>query len=373
VATVKVQDTRGVPDQPREQTDESLRVEREQADAEVEKKQAAVEKEADKVVRTARHLADEVVQDARKDADLAHPPSAGGAGDVERERARADVLLDETRSKEDASLLAQREERNRYLASFLAVEREATDADLTRERDHSDSLVEARDEFLATVSHDMRNLLAGLGVNATLLFKDAPDGPEGDSVRRHAAASQRLVARLDRLVNDLLDVASIDAGKLGLRPERVDVGKILRETLDAFEPIALTKGVTLDGAAAEMPVDTQLDGGRVLQVLANVVSNALKFTPSGGRISISVVSDKDQLQFSVTDNGIGIPAEALPTVFERFRQVRPDRRGLGLGLHISKCIVEAHGGRMWAESKLGAGSTFYFSLPSSPAAVAPKK
>jgi signal transduction histidine kinase len=356
----------------REKTDESLRVERALADAGVLKKQAAVEAEADKVVQTARQLADEVVQDARDDADLAQPPSATGAAGVERERARADVLLDDRRSQEDAALLAQREERSRYLASFLAVEREATDADLIRERDHSDSLVATRDEFLATVSHDMRNLLAGLGLNATLLFKDAPDGPDGDGVRRHAAASQRLVTRLDRLVGDLLDVASIDAGKLGLLPERVDIGKILRETLEAFEPIALTKGVTLDGVAAEMPVDTQLDGGRVLQVLANLVSNALKFTAAGGRVSIAVVAEKNQLQFSVTDTGVGIPAEDLLTVFERFRQVSRDRRGLGLGLHISKCIVEAHGGRMWVESQVAFGSTFHFSLPASPAAVAPK-
>jgi len=115
-------------------------------------------------------------------------------------------------------------------------------------------------------------------------------------------------------------------------------------------------------------VEAQLDGGRILQVLANLVSNAIKFTPAGGRVSIRVVADRNDIQFSVSDTGIGIPDQALSAVFERFRQLSKDRRGLGLGLHISKCIVEAHGGRMWAESVVGVGSTFHFVLPASPAA-----
>jgi signal transduction histidine kinase len=353
---------------PRDQTDDSLRVERERADAGVAEKRATVEEEADEVVRTARRLADVVVQAARKEADLEHPPSAIEGAHAHRERARADALLEDKRSDEDAALEGQRAERSRYLADFLAVEREATDADLIRERDHSDSLVSTRDEFLATVSHDMRNMLSGLGLNAGLLLKHSPEGPDGDKIRRHAAASQRLVARMNRLVNDLLDVVSIDAGKLSLLPESVGLGKILRETLEAFEPLALAKGITLEGVAATAPLEAQLDGGRVLQVLANLVSNAIKFTSAGGRISIRVVAEKNDIQFSVSDTGIGIPEEALSAVFERFRQLSKDRRGLGLGLHISKRIVEAHGGQMWAESKVGLGSTFHFRLPAVPAA-----
>jgi signal transduction histidine kinase len=359
----------GAEHESRDQTDESLRVERERADAGVAEKRASVDEEADKVVQTARRLADDVVQDARIEADLAHPPSSANAAKVDRERARADVVLEDKRSSEDATLHEQRAERSRYLADFLAVEREATDADLIRERDYSDSLVSTRDEFLATVNHDIRNLLGGLGLNAELLLKHAPEGPGGDRVRRHAAASQRLVARMTRLVNDLLDVASIDAGKLSVVSELVEIGKILRETLEAFESVALAKGVALDGDAGAIPFHAQLDGGRVLQVLANLVSNAIKFTPAGGRVSISVLAERSEVQFSVSDTGIGIPEGALPAVFERFRQISKDRRGLGLGLHISKCIVEAHGGRMWAESTVGVGSVFHFALPASQASA----
>jgi len=361
----------GAPPGPRDQTDDSLRVERDRADAGVADKRAALEEEADQVVRTARRLADGVVEDARKEADLEHPPSAAEGAKVDRQRRRADGLVEDQRLEEDVALQKQRAERSLYLADFLAVERQATDADLIRERDYSDSMVSSRDEFLATVSHDMRNLLGGLGLNAGLLVKHSPEGPGGDKIRQHAAASQRLVARMTRLVNDLLDVVSIDAGKLSLLPESVGLGKILRDTLEAFEPVALAKGVTLEGVVAAPSLEAHLDGGRVLQVLANLVSNAIKFTPAGGRVSIRVVAERNDIQFSVSDTGLGIPEEALSTIFERFRQLSKDRRGLGLGLHISKCIVQAHGGRMWAESKVGFGSTFHFALPGSTVGSAP--
>ena len=106
-----------------------------------------------------------------------------------------------------------------------------------------------------------------------------------------------------------------------------------------------------------------LDAGRILQVLANLVSNAMKFTPVGGRISVRAREENGQLVFTVSDTGMGIPEDALQAVFERFHQVSQDRRGLGLGLYISKRIVEGHRGRIWAESKLGSGSTFHFALP----------
>jgi signal transduction histidine kinase len=168
---------------------------------------------------------------------------------------------------------------------------------------------------------------------------------------------------MSRLVNDLLDVASIEAGKVALLIEESDVADVLRDTLEAFEPLAAAKGVSLS-AEAELPTCVgRFDSGRVLEVLANLVSNALKFTTSGGRVSIRVAREGSDLHFAVADTGTGIPEDALLGVFEKFKQVAKDRRGLGLGLYISKGIVEAHGGRMWGESQLGAGSTFHFAIP----------
>jgi signal transduction histidine kinase len=349
----------------REQTDESLRVERDKADARIATTKTATDDEANRVVRVARDLADRVVQDARDHADLTRPPSVPG-GTIDRARELADARLEDTRSDADAKLEEQRADRARYLADFLAVEREATDEDMTRERDIADRLVSSRDELLANVSHDIRSLLGALGMNTDLLLKHAPEGPAGDRMRRYAVANQRLAARMNRLVNDLLDVSSIDGGRISLLIEPVELAKILRDTVEAFETIASTKGIALDASIADAPARAYMDGGRVLQVLANLISNAIKFTPAAGRVSIRVRAERSEIVFSVTDTGIGIPSAELPRVFERFRQISKDRRGLGLGLHISKSIIEAHGGRVWAESEVGAGSAFHFALPQPP-------
>lgn len=351
----------------REQTDISLKVERDNADAAVSKKSAQVEQDANDVLLLARDRADEIVRDARDEADrLLGAATAAATGTSGQERTRADALLERERARADALLAKERAERKRYLAEFLAVERDATDEDLTGERAHADTLIAARDEFLANVSHDLRSLLSGLALTATLLVKHAPDGADGEKYRRHALRSQRMIARMNRLVSDLLDMASIEAGKLAVVPEEIDVAEIVRDALEAFEPIAAAKGITLDADAATRPLRARVDGDRILQVLANLVSNAIKFTPAGGEVSITVSVEKNELQFAVRDTGIGISADALERVFERFHQVRSGHhRGLGLGLHISKFIIEAHGGRMWADSETGAGSTFRFALPAS--------
>lgn len=351
----------------RDLTDESLRVERDKADAGVTLTREALEEAADEVVRLARQRADEVIQTARDDADRELPPqSTATEARSERARTEADDLLEYERANADAVLKYERAERKRYLADFLAVEREATDTDLIGERKHADTAIAARDAVLATVSHDLRSLLGGLSLNAEMLVNHAPDGKSGDKTRRHAATSQRLVSRMNRLVNDLLDITSIEAGRLALLPEPVEVTKLLSDTLEAFEPIAVAAGITLDADAVDLPPHATLDGGRILQVLANLISNAIKFTPAQGRISIRITAEAGEIHFAVQDTGIGIPEAALPSVFERFRQVSADRRGLGLGLYISKSIIEAHGGRMWAESTLAVGSTFHFALRAEP-------
>ena len=359
----------------RDQTDESLRAERESVDALATKTRVVLETRADAVVQLARDRADLLVQTARDDADQdrVRGPHSTVATEalLEEERSRADLLLEHERSSADSIVARERAAGKRYLATFLAAEREATDEDLTGERAHADTVVATRDEFLATVSHDLRSLLGGLSLNAALLVADATDGPGGDRMRKHAATSARLVARMDRLINDLLDVASIEAGKLALIHEEVELADILRDTIEAFEPIAAARRVVLQVDAEDTPLRARVDSGRILQVLANLLSNAIKFTPAEGRVSLRLCSEGTDLHIAVSDTGIGVPAEELEAIFERFRQLGKDRRGLGLGLHICKSIVEAHGGRMWAESELGAGSTFHVTLPASIQHVVP--
>jgi signal transduction histidine kinase len=347
----------------REQTDESLRTEREKADTAAEKKHQSLEDEADEVVRIARERADQVVRTARDSVDRERPESAAADAAFERERNREDVVLARERSTADAVLDVERSSRKRYLAEFLAVEREATDQDLMEERADADTVIATRDEFLATVSHDLRSLLGGLSLNAQLLVEQASDNPLGAMMLKQASSSQRLLARMNRLVNDLLDMVSLDAGQLGLVREQVDVRSILQDTLEAFEPIARAKRVALSFDLEEPHLLARLDSDRIVQVLANLVSNAIKFTPADGLVSIRIRGEEGEVRFSVSDTGIGIAEDDLATVFDRFRQVSKDRRGLGLGLYISKGVVEAHGGKMWAESRPGSGSTFHFAVP----------
>jgi signal transduction histidine kinase len=189
------------------------------------------------------------------------------------------------------------------------------------------------------------------------------DGSDQKTVA-YAERLQRTGARMGRLIGDLVDVASIEAGKLAVSREVADPVLVVTEAVDTFQAQATSRGISL---AAELhtplPV-VAFDSARILQVLANLVSNAIKFTPLNGKIVVGVDCVDGQLRFGVSDTGQGIPRDKLEAVFERFLQVTAnDRRGVGLGLYISKCIVQGHGGRIWAESTPGKGSTFSFTIP----------
>jgi signal transduction histidine kinase len=175
---------------------------------------------------------------------------------------------------------------------------------------------------------------------------------------------QRYAARMNRLIGDLVDVASIDAGQLKVVPVLADWPALIEEVAALFQPSALAQGITFEIALAERSLAMRFDHDRMLQVLANLIANSLKFTPRGGTIRVEVERRTDELCCAVHDTGSGIPAHMLEAIFQRFWQVRSDdRRGVGLGLYITRCIVEAHRGRIWAESTEGVGSTLRFTLP----------
>jgi signal transduction histidine kinase len=219
---------------------------------------------------------------------------------------------------------------------------------------------------LAVVAHDLKNPLNAVTRAAALIAKGAPPGPDGERTRRQASIIARATERMDRLIHDLVDVSAIDAGRLTLDRQPLRVGALVGEALEAMTPLAHGKQLTLERqlGADEEALSIFADRERLLQVLANLVGNAIKFTDAGGRITVAVTRADDGVQLAVRDTGQGIASEDLPHLFDGFWRVRGRRRdGTGLGLWIVKGLVEAHGGAVSVETEVGVGSTFTFTVP----------
>ncbi|MBA3641450.1 MAG: HAMP domain-containing histidine kinase [Acidobacteria bacterium] len=339
----------------RAQTDQSLRLEREKVDDALSEHLAAIEETADTVIATARRRADTLLAAARADTDR-HSQATGATSLIGRERNREDAAVTRERAVADQTL---REERAEPI-ELLVRERGDTDNDLSVERERADLALVTRDQVLAIVSHDLRDML-GVVLGFAALIEKVPSGDQATSYARRIGRSG---VRMERLVGDLVDVASIAAGALAVTREQADLTPVIIEAVDTFHQRAADAGVRLAVDLAPSLTGAAFDPARVLQVLTNLLTNAIKFSPPAGVVVVRASRVGDDIQVSVSDEGSGIPADKIEVVFERFLQVRQDdRRGVGLGLYIAKCIVQGHGGRIWADSQLGQGSTFSFTLP----------
>ena len=351
------------PSPEREQTDESLRVEREKADDALGDGPSVIDETADAVISKARARADAVLAAARAKVDrrsASDPQVLQSRKSIAVERLMEDQALRAERTDADDAL---REERAEH-AAVLAVERAETDKDLSRERERADHAVATRDEFLGLVSHDLRNMLAAAVGFAGLIETEASRENRAAKILDYTQRIQRSGGRMNRLIGDLVDLASIEAGVLAVTREPADPSHLVAEAVESFHAQAATSGISLVSEVVPPLSHVAFDSARILQVLVNLLSNAIKFTPRGGTVRVRVECVGPELRFAVRDTGVGIPTDKLEVVFERFVQLaRNDRRGVGLGLYISKCIVQGHGGRIWAESGPGEGSTFAFSLP----------
>ncbi|MEP6731364.1 MAG: ATP-binding protein [bacterium] len=219
----------------------------------------------------------------------------------------------------------------------------------------------ARDQMLGVVAHDLRNPLHTI-LMATSLLEDGME--PGTAIQRQVAMVNRAGERMNRLIQDLLDVQRVDSGRLEIEVHSVPARALLIDAHEMLRPLAEKDGLTLTiDVSSPMPA-VSADVHRVQQVLSNLVGNAIKFTPRGGSILLRGEALGDEVRFQVADTGPGIAADQLPHIFGQFWQAtRTDRRGIGLGLAISKGIVESHGGRIWVESVLAQGSSFFFTLP----------
>ncbi|HEX2687400.1 MAG TPA: HAMP domain-containing sensor histidine kinase [Kofleriaceae bacterium] len=239
----------------------------------------------------------------------------------------------------------------RRLNAQYAREREATEI--------ARRAVAARDELLAVVSHDLRTPLQAVTMGANMLDEVATSA----AMRRPLAVISAAVERMQHLIDELIDVARLEQHGLELRRERCSGGDLIESAASLFHARAAKAQIEVT-CCADAPTSLVVDRERILQVLTNLVSNALRYTPSGGKIAMSVEAANEAVKFAVSDTGPGIPEDQVPHLFDRYWQGGVKKRGsLGLGLYICKQIVDAHGGQLGVATELGRGSTFWFMLP----------
>jgi signal transduction histidine kinase len=300
-------------------------------------------KRADEATKGERGVHDSVTQGERKRSDDA----------VHVQRTQQDAGRDEhaRRADTDEKLGAER----------LGVDRAVTFLGSTEQAlSLAEAEIERRSNVLAMVAHELRNPLAIISMNADFIADRVLD----EEVREPATEVQHSVARMSRLLQDLIDLARIEGGSFRIVKRPVDVGTLLNEILAAYGPLSSKRGLNLVCEAREPGIVATFDHDRIVQVLSNLICNAMKFTAPGGTVSLLMERRDDHIELAVKDTGAGMPAQALPHVFNRFWQGSSEpATGLGLGLYICEKIVSAHAGRIWVESELGRGTTFRFTLP----------
>ena len=289
--------------------------------------------------------------------------------DLQRLREMLERNLEKQRLRaERQSLVARLKDSNRYLMRQHAALRRADEEILQVNRQLEQSN-RYKSEFLANMSHELRTPLnAILGFSEILLdvTMNLTVGERTEFLRNIHSSGQHLLG----LINDILDLAKIEAGKMELKAEEMRVAEALQEVTAILEPMARQQGLQLTTIGAVEASVIKADRSKFKQVLYNLLSNAVKFTPPPGQITITVKDASDQLTISVQDTGIGMKGEDLPKLFREFEQIDGSytRRyqGTGLGLALCRRFVQMHGGRIWAESKFGKGSTFTFTIPREP-------
>ena len=238
--------------------------------------------------------------------------------------------------------------------------RSALALDNARLFEQAQTAVQLREQVLAVVSHDLRTPLGTIEMAATSLAAHAADS----QTAKLAAMIQRASCRMTSMIRDLLDFASIERGQLSLHIETHDARALTSEAVASMQPFAADRRLELEADGADSPALVPCDRDRILQVFANLIGNAVKFTEPKGLIRVACTVEPSRIVFSVRDTGRGIAEDVLPRIFDRYwSSVHGGRESFGLGLAIAKGIIESHGGVIWAESKVGHGTTFFFTLP----------
>jgi two-component system, sensor histidine kinase and response regulator len=293
--------------------------------------------------------------------DLTLQALRGGAYDFIQKPIERDYLIASLQRAIKTRQLSRQVEAQRLALEQHAATLEQTVQERTRE------LIEAnraKDEFISIASHELNTPLTSMKLLTQMTRRQLER--TGLPIGKHMERMERAIVRMEQLINDLLDVSRIEAGKLTMRLESCHLQEICHQVVDE-QAAATNRVITFTGPDA--PVQVELDIDRIGQVITNLLSNALKYSPATAPVSLTLEQDAERAILCVRDEGSGIPAEALPHIFDRFYRVpgvevqSGSGVGLGLGLHICREIVERHRGHIWAESAVGSGSAFYVSLP----------
>lgn len=367
----------------RQQTDESLFLERGKTDDSLGSYNHSAEGKTDKVVKEERQGADEARLQRRRRADVKRD-----GVQLSAERRIEDKEIEKERSSMDLALVHERSEKERLMTKFLSLERGETDKNLLGERNQTDlelgrsagvlkveqaahsqtrSALTTREEFVAIVSHDLRNPIGTILAASQLLLDDESFNGIGEEAKKWIEMIKRNAMASLRLITDILDMERIVDGKIQLHLTVNPMNELIKESLESQEHVAKAKGITLKFEAMDSSNFVPCDKDRISQVLSNLIGNALKFTPEGGAVTVTELETENEIEVSITDTGPGIPRDQQNQIFERFAQLtNKDRSGIGLGLYISKTLVESHRGKIWVTSSPGEGSKFSFTVPKSP-------
>lgn len=381
----------------RGRTDRSLRAERLATDRFASDSGRATQRKADSARRSEREAADRDLSRGRKSTDAARARGSRkrASREVEaerrvaarfltRERHLADEALARQRRHADSTLARERKELRETERKLIDRERLRTDRHLGEERGHTDeafqaaelrlalaktghekavAALELRDEFLAILSHDLRSPLNVIAINAARVGQRVPEGEGASQIRGLCSQIEASVKRVGHMVDDLLDAEHMALGNLRLPRKLGDLREVVRESVALMEPVLSAQEMSLQAALPDSPVAVAFDHDRILQVFLNLLGNAIKFTPRGGKIWLGMETDDGSVRVTVSDTGPGVPIEQRRRIFRRFTQGTRDKGGTGLGLYIAQRIIEAHAGKIGVEPRSGMGSTFFFVLP----------
>jgi len=272
---------------------------------------------------------------------------------------------------ESASISAVKDAKG-VITNFIAVKEDVTERkkileELKRKNSELEKLDQLKSDFVSIVSHELRTPLSITKEGISLIL-DGVTGRINPKQQKVLATSMNNIDRLARIINNLLDISKIESGKAELKKKNVDFKALIKNVFSAFENKAGEKGLELRFSLSQGQREAVLciDEDKIIQVFTNLLSNSIKFTEQG-HIDVSLINRENEIEFVVSDTGVGISAEALPKVFDKFMQfgrtAGSGEKGTGLGLSIAKGLVELHGGRIWAESELGKGTKFIFTLP----------